>query len=624
MSADPASAPPAECARPRVAIARALFLLPALVGVAAALLLPAAPVALAQEAPADVPAGPATIRGHLLHAERPEATREVAVILYALNADGEPGLRRTTSDADGAFAFEGISNDPLTIYLVGTQSGDVPFGARVAFAEGELERVVEIPLSDASADVRGVTSGEARVRFGRGCTHVRVRHSHALDNSTQEVFYVPPAERASRAPLLRVEIPDDASGFEAPSAGFAEGIEQVGSEVRFWGPLYPGSQDVEFGYGLPGGGDEAGGTLTLRLGFPDGAAGVGILTPRGDMQVTGEGIAPADTVQLPGGLYDTAEAGALAPDAELTLTLELQAPAAIEGIALSEARLWLELDDAALDVNEQHELSVDSEVPLVSTGDAPLLCVPLPVGAEGLRFSNASLAMGLSRDPSGALALHGPVPPGESTLALRYRVPVREEPLRFERRFGADLPLLGILLADNGILPETDRLHRRRPVRTEDRSYLHLEAFTLGRGEPIDVTLHRIERRAGMPRLAAAGFVLLVAAAALWFLLTPLQAPEEGPTAAQATLDQRESIYRALEDLEDDFETGKLSAEDRDRMRGELRAQAVALLRAERETRATAAEAALAGCPACGTEARAGDRFCSQCGEKLEVGEAAG
>ena len=148
--------------------------------------------------------------------------------------------------------------------------------------------------------------------------------------------------------------------------------------------------------------------------------------------------------------------------------------------------------------------SVDSEVPLVSTSDMPLLCVPLPEGAEGLRFSDEALDMGLSRDPSGALALHGPLPPGPSTLALSYRLPVSGEPVSFERRFGADLPLLGVLLADNGILPETTRLHRRRPVRTEDRSYLHLEAFSVAAGEPIDLVLHRIERggacRASRPR----------------------------------------------------------------------------------------------------------------------------
>jgi hypothetical protein len=577
----------------------------------------------AQEAQRDVPTGSAVIRGRLVHPDGPEAVRELEVVLYALGPDGEAGIRRATSDSEGSFRFEGISNDPHTVYLVGVRAGGIPFGTRVTFAEGELEREVEVRLSTATAEAHAVRAGEARVRFGRGCTHLRVRHSHALENPTQEVFYIPPAERASHPPLLRVEIPEEASGFEARALGFAEGIEHEGGEVRFWGPLYPGTQDVEFGYGLPDV-DAEGGAIAVRLGFPDGAEGVRFLTPQGDARVTGEGIEPADAVQLPAGLFDVAEAGGVAPGGALTVSLAFERAPEIEGVTLSEAQVWLELDDAALDVNEQHRLEVDSEVPLVSTSDVPLLCVPLPEGAVGLRFSNASLDMGLTRDPSGALAIHGPLPPGESTLALRYRVPVREEPVRFDRRFGADLPLLGVLIADNGVLPETDRMHRRRPVRTEDRSYLHLEAFSLLKGEPIELTLHRLERGTGMPRVAAAGLVLVVAVVALQFLMGPLRSLEEGPAAADNLRDRREAIYRAIEDLEDDFQTGKLSAEDRDRMRRELRAEAVAALRAEREADTAPAAPAVPTCSACGSEARPGDRFCAHCGTRLENGEVAG
>jgi hypothetical protein len=43
----------------------------------------------------DVPAGPATIRGRVVHRSRPEAGGGVPVTLFALGADGRPGTRST-------------------------------------------------------------------------------------------------------------------------------------------------------------------------------------------------------------------------------------------------------------------------------------------------------------------------------------------------------------------------------------------------------------------------------------------------------------------------------------------------------------------------------------------------
>jgi hypothetical protein len=320
----------------------------------------------------------------------------------------------------------------------------------------------------------------------------------------------------------------------------------------------------------------------------------------------------------------------IAPGGELRLALTLADAPAPEMVALEEARIWLELDDAVLDVSEQHLLRVEGDAPAETAGDAPLLCVELAPGAQDLRFSTPSLDMGLTRDPQGALAVHGPIPAGESSLSLRYRLPSAPGRVRFERRLGHAVPLFTLLVADTGLVPTAERLHRRRPVRTEDRAYLHLEAFGIAAGETVAVDLQPLPQQRGLPALASSGFALMAGLAALAFLIAPLRGRDAAAAgeAAPAVSAEREAVYQAIEALDEDFDTGKLSEPDHARMRQELRARAVLLLRRERDAGearpaapaarvAPAAPIAPGACPGCGAAIAANDRFCAQCGARL-------
>ena len=141
--------------------------------------------------------------------------------------------------------------------------------------------------------------------------------------------------------------------------------------------------------------------------------------------------------------------------------------------------------------------------------------------------------------------------------------------------------------------------------------------------------IRRLSHEGGLPAAAAAGLVLIAAAGALVFLIAPLRAggdagPEE-PELSPAAL-EREAVMRSIRDLDEDFETGKLEAEDHARLRDELRARAVALLRAQREevAPATAQTAAPERCPGCNGAVRPGDRFCPACGTRLDIARADG
>ncbi len=578
----------------------------------------------------DVPAGEGAIRGRIAHRTRPAAVAGVPVVLYALAASGEAGLRSGVSDAQGEFAFEGIANDPGVVYLVGARLASVPFGVRVVFQAGERERRVELEVSDPSPDAGPVGVGQLRLEVERGCQGLVVREAVELRNPTDRVILVPPEARGAHPPILRLELPAGARGLRAGPGALADEVGIEAGAAVFWGPLHPGARELELLYALPDDARE----LALDRELPRGAERALVLTPEGWEPAQGAGLGSAEPVALRGETFQGRAHGALAPGSRLAFRVAVPegAPAPAR-LSLAEARLWLELDRAALAVDETHRLEVSGEGPLVGRA-GPLYCVSLPAGADALRFSSETLGLGLAEDPSGALALRGPLFPGASLVHLRYQLPVGDrEPFHFARSFARELPLLSVLLADTGVVAESDRLHRRRPLRSADRSYLALEGFEIEPGEEVALRLRRTPPRRGLPAAAELGAVASAALLALVFLGAPLRRPrpEEGGPDPRGLRRELDALTASLQDLEHDFETGKLSSEDHARLRRELRARALALLAAERrapggatpERELPAPPAPRAACPSCDAALPPAARFCSQCGTPLAAGPAA-
>jgi len=591
-------------------------------------------------APPDVPAGPAAIRGRVVHPTRPEAAAGLEVALYALRAEGMPGLRRARTGPDGGFAFEGIANDAETAYLVGARYGEVPFpGERVAFEPGQTERTIEIRIADTTPDPSAVSVGDASLRIERAGGGIAVTETWRLRNAGDGVVYVAKDARES-APkaAFRTTLPAGARDLVHPLGLKPEGLVQEGEALSFYGPIYPGEQELSFGYTLPLAGDAAaGGERVVEKRFERGAAKLTLLAPAEGPPVAAErkgdgpgaALTAAADVTLDGRTYKSLETKPLPPGTAVALRVTLpplrQDP---DAVAVDEARLFVELDDAVLLAREEYRLRVDGDTAVVGSAETPLLVIPLPEGADDLRFATESAGLGLAPDPRG-LAVLGPVGPGEAVVEIAYRVPVSEGSASLDRRFARPMPIVSIFVADTGVLTESSRLHRRRPVRTEERAYVHLEAFDVEADETVPLRISALPPRRAVPNALAVALVLAAAGGAAAWLSGPLL----GRVAAGARDEalsglalERESVYAALRDLEDDFATGKLSDADYGTMRAELRARAVTLLQAEREAQvapadrpAPSAGAALTPrCGACAQEARPGDRFCGRCGARLE------
>lgn len=605
---------------------------------ALACLLGAATPAAAQQGEAsgmaDVPAGPAAIRGHVLHPEDPARAGGVEVLLYALPADAPPGVRRATSSPDGAFAFEGISDDPETAYLVGARHEGVPYpGARVSFAAGEKERTgVEVRIGDATSDPSSVSVRELELRVAPRGGRLGVLERYRFGNDGLGTVYVPAEARGAAAPAFRTDLPAGATDFAAPLGLMPEGLVRDGTEVRFYGPIYPSGwlgpaaqdQGISFEYALPAG---DGGPVALRRRLASGADRVVVLTPADGPPPALAGARDEGEREIEGRRWRRSVLEPLAPGATLAFTVAVPTVRVEpDAVALEESRIFLELDDAALLVREELRLTVRGDAPVVGRPGEPLLALHVPAGASDLRFDAALFERGLRASDDGDAVLDGPLPPGETSVEIMYHLPLADPAAgaRFERRFDRPLPLLTVFVADTGLRFSSERLHRRRPVSTPDRTYLHLEAFQVEPGETVALGL--VQKRAAptAPRSVRVALVALAAAAAVAFLLGPLRR-ERGPerldeAAGDAERHERQAVYAALRDLEHDHETAKVSDADYALMRQELRARAADLLRSERGAAGAGPDAPAApphACAACGAGARAGDRFCARCGARL-------
>ena len=608
------------------------------------LLLATPPGAFAQdETTPDLPAGGATIEGTVRHRATGEPVAGAEVVIYALTPSGAPGLRRLQAGDDGRFVADEISAVGVT-YLVGARYDEVSYpGARVQFERGQGRRTVEVLVSERTTDASGLSIESLALRVSPDAGGLRVVESYALHLAGDRAVYVAPAQRASVGAALRAALPDGASDFQMPLGVVPEGIVSDAQSVRFYGPIYPGRQDLSWSYTVPAEDpedteqtryrlsrrvDEAIGRLEVRI--PDGggrAEGASLVLEEG-REETGDGAA----VQI----YSRA---GVAPESTLEFAVTTP-PSRVDpdAVRVVETRLILHHDDAAANITETHRLEIDGDTAVLGTEADPLLRIPIPDGARRLRFGSDGGGVRLVPAAGGGLSAIGSAGPGAINVELAYRLPIEDPSFELTRRFTRRVPLYTVFLADHGTwLPISDRLHRRRPARTNDLTYAHLEAFEVDADEAITLRLEPIPARGGASEVWVQAGVALLAAALAWALATPLLGREDAlddgddEEAIPATTRERSFLYEAIRDLEHDFETGKISAEDHERLRDDLRRRAAALLAQERRdvaeaeapaaasvaAAATPAPAAKPSCPACGAAVRPEHRFCPNCGAPL-------
>ena len=119
------------------------------------------------------------------------------------------------------------------------------------------------------ADMYGPTTGD-KVRLAD--TELFIEVERDLTHYGEEVkFGGGKVIRDGATPLYRTSLPRGAHGFQEPIGNVDQGLSQEDGTIAFWGPLYPGSQEVRYAYALPV--SDADGSVWFRHRF-DAAAGL--------------------------------------------------------------------------------------------------------------------------------------------------------------------------------------------------------------------------------------------------------------------------------------------------------------------------------------------------------------
>lgn len=595
--------------------------------------------------PSSLPTGDGSIRGAIVDEANPGATADLPVALYALQPDGTPGLGSTKTGADGSFEFADVASDPGIVYLVGVRYEEVPYGERTAFVPGQREIDVRIPVEKPTTDTSGVRVLEKTLRIEALGTRLSVQETQRVENSHSAPIYVPPAARSGKSAPFRARLPEGAVDVQAGIFNADESFDQQGDALAYWGPLYPGEQEIHYGYQLPvaaGASD-----VTLRERLPLGAGRVRVLTAEHGPRVEAKGFSPGEAEEVDGQSLASLVGGAHAPGD--SLTLHIRVPETVRdpnAVSLGGAELSIELDDTVLEVTQTQRIVVAPGAHVAGAPGDPLLRFELPLQAELVGVSSDASQLGIDPVDHG-IEVVGPLGPGDHDFAFRYRIPALNGDASLDLRFPRMLPTLLLRAADTGLVIESDRLHRLRPQAMGTRTWMLREAFHVEPDEVVKVRFTALDR-GGSSHVAAIGFVLAAAAFVLLFVVSPLRrtraaGPAEEPERT-GLAHERDLVYATLRDLEHDFETGKVAAEDYERSRAELRARAVDLMREEHGAPVAgppvaAVTAVAAGetpdsppavvptsrfCPACGGRVDASWRFCSHCGAELHPAEAAG
>jgi hypothetical protein len=221
--------------------------------------------------------------------------------------------------------------------------------------------------------------------------------------------------------------------------------------------------------------------------------------------------------------------------------------------------------------------------------------------------------------------LRGPFFPGKRDIRLDYELESAGT-LQVDLLLPDAIRMLDIRVRDFGVTVDAGPLHPARPGREADQVYLRFLGFDLEPGTAIPLSIQPLLPHSSPPRAALALMVALLGGGVMFWVLSPLRDAEAHAAvpAEPDSDDAQAALFTALADLEHDFETGKLSAEDRSRLRQDIRSEALRSLAAARAAEAPAeppgglesARADLVACD-CGRIPQPEDRFCARCGKTL-------
>ncbi|MFI5315898.1 MAG: carboxypeptidase-like regulatory domain-containing protein [Myxococcota bacterium] len=267
----------------------------------------------------------------------------------------------------------------------------------------------------------------------------------------------------------------------------------------------------------------------------------------------------------------------------------------------------------------------DGTVVIVPQAEAPPIGVALAAGHSDLETFFGRLPDGVS--VRGDVAeIRGPIFPGDEGFSFQaeYDLEQKGDDLVTEIAVPSAVENVAVYVQDFGVEVDAGELHPARPARQDDQIYQAFLGFDLPAGTRLPLRVHALPPAQPLSQVWVALLAALGAGALLYFVALPVirEARARGSTpsdSGEPSSPAKAALAAALHDLEHDFETGKLSPEDHERLRADLRREALGALARERLGPAAFAQTApeqLAAC-SCGRVPAPADRFCAGCGKAL-------
>jgi hypothetical protein len=219
-------------------------------------------VALALAAMALSVAGDAlalTVQGRVLRGEERAPTKGIPVSLHIVKGEEELPGRTATSDAKGAFRFDGIEAEPGLSYYVATEYEgayytegplDIPPHGQDGKTPGGLTLDQDLLIYEVGRDMGSVRVTNHHMVVERNPDHLHVTEILIFQNDGKTAYLGTGLNHAENAGV-RLGLPASVEHFEPGVGGDDQTVRVQGRDLTGTRPIPPGTRPFSFTYHVP-------------------------------------------------------------------------------------------------------------------------------------------------------------------------------------------------------------------------------------------------------------------------------------------------------------------------------------------------------------------------------------
>jgi hypothetical protein len=245
--------------------------------------------------------GSGVVEGQLINGtESGGSVVDIDVTLKTYLDDVEVGSAITKTDAEGYFAFDGVSTEPDNIYEVKVvyQKAEY-FSEWLSFGEGETEKFIEVTVYNATDSDEAIVVAMAHTVIYVGEDSLKVNEYYLLANES-DLAYIGSEEIGDGVrQTLGFSLPVGATELQS-NGGLMECCIYV-SEDGFVDsmPFFPGMKEILYSYTIDNDSDTY--AFSKRVNYP--TLSYNFLVQGSDIAVSSEQLAPEEPLEVDGAQF---------------------------------------------------------------------------------------------------------------------------------------------------------------------------------------------------------------------------------------------------------------------------------------------------------------------------------